>query len=378
VQNSAPTASGNLASSPFAHLLLYLQERGQGGTLHVRWGSRALEDAAWVYVEGGLVRRARVAGSARGLLEALVPLCARRDGSFSFFQTVDLVSPRPDALEGRLDPRALLTAALRQGARDDVVHAAIAPLGEQRLQLRNGAELEAYGFNHSEETLARLLSRGAYSLAELEGRSPLPVSMVRRLVYLLRATRAVAVLPAARQVVSGTVPRRPVGRAPSAPVTPPEPPPEARRRRVGRDTGEDAALRAPSTLPPPLQERWARIIRKAERIEQESCFEQLELPTDANREEALAAFDRLAGHYDPQGLPPELAPLTGHARKVHTLLVAARDTLVDPARRLEHMADLDAEREVRLARARRERTHSQPRLQHVTISDPPWKKAGSE
>ncbi len=325
MQNPSPTASGTLAETPLAHLLLYIAERRQTGTLQVRWGSRAREDAAWIYLRAGRIACARLSELQHDLMEGLAPLCALDTGDYAYYKVLDLVSGRPDVLGGDIDVRALATRALRIGAREDVVDGALASLGEHLLQLKKDADLTAYGFSGSELSFVRRLERAPQSLEQLMCTPGMPGSMVRRLVYLLRATKAVAMLPAARRTTSGTV-RVPAG--PSADVDLQGPGSDLRR--------------APASLPAPLQHRWGEIAERWERIQGDNCFQMLELDPSAGTQDVHQAFADAAQRWHPDNLPPELAPLQERAREIFALMCEARDTLGNPASRLEHLTDIDA------------------------------------
>jgi len=208
-----PAGDGDLRTTPFAQVLVELFEDAETGTLYVRDDQKPI---ATIRIEAGLPVRARIGGADRSLLQALIPLCSRTEGSFAFAAGEDDISVGPDVITGRVDPRALITAAARGPLREDAVAEVMVAVGRNLLKLNPSADLARYGFSAEERKLVDALADGPIDADELAARTEAPPRVLRRFLYALRVTHALTILPSARRAQSGTVSHVPAPGTPSA------------------------------------------------------------------------------------------------------------------------------------------------------------------
>src|SRR6476661_8271485 len=95
----APAAKGALLEKPFCHLLIDAHRRNSSGTLVV---VTDVSGEVSIRLQRGRATRALIANPmssepAHDLFEALLPLCALQQGSFSFFDD-DLLTGVVDAI----------------------------------------------------------------------------------------------------------------------------------------------------------------------------------------------------------------------------------------------------------------------------------------
>src|SRR5262245_44604107 len=118
-----PIAEGDLAKTPFAHVLLYAEKHGLNGTLVV-WrpepGEEKPKQDRMLFEQGRIVA-GRLIDRAPRLDRGLLPLFARTSGPYAFYQDVDLVGGGDATRTGRVDLLPLIAASLRGSSRDDVV-----------------------------------------------------------------------------------------------------------------------------------------------------------------------------------------------------------------------------------------------------------------
>jgi tetratricopeptide (TPR) repeat protein len=205
-QPSAPAgaASDDLRTTPFAHLLVELLVAQSSGTLFIRDAKEAPQAA--IGFESGLPVAA-VLERAEGINElsaALIPLCAWAEGRFVFVEGHELESSRAIVSASQLDPLALLTAAARGPLREDAVDQAIGVIGRNLLELNPQVDLARYGFIGREAAVIESLELGAIDLEQLRALAAVPERVLRRVIYILRLTGALALTPPVRRF-SGTV-----------------------------------------------------------------------------------------------------------------------------------------------------------------------------
>ncbi len=358
-----PTAEGHFSKTPFAHILVYLHNRGLSGTLEVR----GTADALSIYFREGipakvrssvkgkglgrilheigligeddlraaqqemtrtgafqgeiLLRRGAIdsAGLIRGLREQmllkLVDVFAMSEGRYEFYEKLNtLVGYGPDELFP-LDPLPLLMAGLRlhhsRMKLDAVLDAVkgkwicipdVEPLGRMRLE-KEERELcrELLGDPTSFDVLVR---SGRYKLNTL-----------RSVVYALLITKLVRVFEAPPAADAPTAPRRSLDSF--------APPP------VAAVASSDPAVLA-------LRER---IQSKATAISAQNYFEMLGLAPGADAASVQEAFVRLAREFHPdRAAKPEMADLSEILAYVFSNLSEARAALIDPDSRAEYEA----------------------------------------
>lgn len=395
-----PTAVGNLDKTPLCHLLLYCRDRGLTGTLCL-WEPDASHEGlgdAQLYLELGIVLAACTVDVLGPELEsALVPLSCRRRGAFSFYEGRRLLAENGQLLSGRVTPETALTAALRGQYRNDLVNATLGPLADRRLQLKTSVDLAAFQFTREEASFAQFLAQHPSTIKELIGRGRPSPTTIRRLLYALRITRSLAVLPAAQPLHSGTVavpqapelvpPRvsmphsptpvreqverasvrpdarrkpgslRPSNQRPSSQRVMMRPPSERPDRNSQRTIISHRAPNRPSMPAPPrpgrskpptdlpaaLARRWEQIVARRASIAHESYFEMLGLRSNASFEEVRDAFEACESLWSPASLPAALASLTDDVATIQAQLRDAHATLTNPKRRTEYLALLQGE-----------------------------------
>ena len=104
----APRAQGDLASNPFAHLMLYAHREQLDGTLiveHRGYEVRVLFKHGRAVAGHGLPRGA-------ALQEGLLELCSASAGAFAFWET-DRVGTSSGVVRGTVDPFTFVAESLR-------------------------------------------------------------------------------------------------------------------------------------------------------------------------------------------------------------------------------------------------------------------------
>jgi len=194
-----PTAIGELTSTPFAHVLVYIHSHELTGTLVV-WPVQAdaprvsqppgarREDR--ILVVRGTIVAARLAQPASSIELGLLPLFMRVDAPYAFYD-VNVVGDAPEVQRGRVHPISLVTASLRGGARDDIVEAVLAHLGHTRIRMQPGVDLQRFGFDVREQVFVDVVRAGPATVEELVATSGLKPVTAKRLLYLLTITKAV-------------------------------------------------------------------------------------------------------------------------------------------------------------------------------------------
>lgn len=261
------TATGNLQTTPFGHLLVYLLDRGLTGSLvleepsgekHAIWfeagapakvktatpviylgqvlvEQRAITREIYERTLQGALHERRLHGQvlldtnsidARVLRDALREQLARQvlwlfklnpATAYGYYDQVNFLE-RWGAPEGlRTRPLALIWRGLRRHASAAEIEAVTARLGQRPIELHVDAPIRRFRFESSEQTLIDVLRAKPQSLASLIGSGLAPADDVKRLVY---------VLVILRQLELGVPGAEPVGvdEAPSSsriPVAPP-------------------------------------------------------------------------------------------------------------------------------------------------------------
>lgn len=187
-------ASGTLAETPFAHLMLYLYRQAGAGTLFVRSGSGA---EVAVHVEGGRPTAARSTEGGSDLMQVLLPACGFTTGEFAFYSGdhihgVQGVLLSTKVIAGALDPYALLYASLRDYARDDMVDGVIERYPTARLGLPPDRDVSRLGLDDIDQPIIDALRDKPATVDEIIMSSPLPGLHTRRLIYSLLVTHMLA------------------------------------------------------------------------------------------------------------------------------------------------------------------------------------------
>jgi tetratricopeptide (TPR) repeat protein len=185
----SPAAKGALLEKPFCHLLIDAHRRNVSGTLII------VADACGevsIRLQRGRATRALIANpmsssNAQDLFEALLPLCALQQGSFSFFEE-DLLTGVVDAISGQVDPYTLLGASLRNYCREDVIDGVLRRCHGTRLRLPPKREVERLRLEPRDAPLLELIRAAPSTPDELIAHAPLPRERTRSVVYALIVT----------------------------------------------------------------------------------------------------------------------------------------------------------------------------------------------
>jgi len=207
---STPLTAGDLRNTPFAHVLVELLETEESGTLFIHGEDQALEAA--VRIDGGFpsalrfeaqVDDEKTAGG--NLLHALIPLCSRSSGAFRFVAGQHIEMNVPAERRVRIDPLILIMAASRGPLREDAVEQVMLTVARNLVKLNPRANIERYALTAQERAIVDCLAQGPIDLARLREEQDAPERVVRRVLYVLRITHALTLLPLVRRNQSGTV-----------------------------------------------------------------------------------------------------------------------------------------------------------------------------
>ncbi len=218
---------GSLRTSPLAHLLVALLDHEQTGTLRLLEPTGTIH--ALVQFEEGLPVAVRTRSFGGSLAQSLIPLCACAEGDYVFVAGVDEVGVGEGAVVGRVDPVALINAAMRGPLREDIVEQTLAMLSDRLLRLHPRVKLARYKFTDVERQIVSALEEGPATLDQLIAQSGANPGVVRRLMYVLQITRGISPVPGPR-AASGTIERvvppasLPPSAASASSVPPPLPP----------------------------------------------------------------------------------------------------------------------------------------------------------
>lgn len=179
-------AQGTLAATPFMHLLLYLYRNQSDGTLVVRAGAETT-----IVFHKGRPTAARFSRKVDHILEGLAPLCGLTKGEYTFYEG-NGIGNDDDALHGAVDPYSLLTMALREHPRDDVVESVLAPYDDSTLRILPGREIGRLRLRPDEQVIIELLRASPSKPRALVLDSPLSRRQTQRVLYALLVTKMVA------------------------------------------------------------------------------------------------------------------------------------------------------------------------------------------
>jgi len=335
-----PLAQGDLARTPFAHLLLHVMRQELTGTL-VLWNpevpeGRPRQDRV-VFKQGQPVAGVLLERASR-LDRGMLPLFARAAGPFAFYEGVNLAGE--GAVQTEVDVLALIAASLRGSSRDDVVQKVVAGFGDEPLRVTAGKQLDALGLLPKERACVDLLLAEPMPVTQLARLSPLDDLKVARLVYLLAITKAIEVYDAApaKDAAPDAETHYPDLPLPDLPTPPPPAPPERPTRESGErrpkkrrtvEPGQTDIPDMPPGLSPEHQNRWLEITARAQEIEQENYFEMLSVARDASADAVQKAYLGLVKQWHPDRLPKEMTDLRPVVEAIFGHLTKAQKTLSD-------------------------------------------------
>jgi tetratricopeptide (TPR) repeat protein len=343
-----PVATGTLAKTPLAHLLLYLEQKALSGTLAI-WPDVVNENDRRqdriLFLKGRAVA-GRLMEPAASLREGMLRLFERREAPYAFYES-NLLGGTEDRLNGRVDPYALITESLRVAARDEVVDAVVNRVGKARLRLASNVDFSRFELQNSERAAIDLLLADPIGLEELERSDLLTPQACKRLVYLLLITKSVAPYdgPAAN---SGSE-QESAQAEPASIDTQGESADEPASVAGGTGASKSPAARLerladlpspPAGLTPELLDRWTKVVARARLVENQNYFEMLGLDKKAAGPEIKAEFFKLAKDYHPDRLPPELGPLRSCVEVIFGYLNEAYKTLDDEEQRVAYLRNV--------------------------------------
>jgi hypothetical protein len=184
--HSQPVASGDLARTPFAHLVLYLYQRRSSGTLLVR--ANAAEYRTLFH--RGRAVAASVPQPSAALDDSLIDLTGLAAGSFEFHES-DLVGSGASVVTGMFDPFAFVLRASRVHVREETVEAVLAKYAGVALTLDGSTDWTRLSLSSDEQQLVTVLKQAPSPIEALCAQVDMPRETARRLLYGLLIVRAV-------------------------------------------------------------------------------------------------------------------------------------------------------------------------------------------
>lgn len=361
--------TGNLARTPFAHLILYVREHGLSGTLAV-WPAGTTDDAMAtgsareradrLYFSAGARKKGRLTEVASSLDRGLLPLFQRLDGPFVFYPDADYVGDGETVQPAVSTDLALIAASTRGPVRDDVIDVVLGRFATGPVRLRSDADLRGLELLPREQVVLDVLRSGPAPIADLVGSGGMEPRAARKVLYLLAITKAIepfdplrqtAQVQAARAARDGndTTPLpRPADATPlptPANATPlprpaastPVSPPVAQRGPRAAVQVLAAPPPPPSDLTPDQRALWDDLCERARKLDEQNFFEMLGVTSDMPGERARDAYFELVKRLHPDRLPAPLAPLNQVAQRIFSMLTDAHDTLIDQEKRLRYI-----------------------------------------
>jgi curved DNA-binding protein CbpA len=371
MSQTAPTASGTLATTPIAHLLVYGLDRHLTGSLVVEEPTREkhalqLVNGAVVAavtstpvaplgelcVERGVIPEERLAPALELSREGAQPLgqvllgwgvlddarlqallreqLARRvehlaalpgESHYGYYEGADFLqrAGRPDSPPAA---QALVWRAIKQGADEARVTEVLARVDGVPLRFHADAPLAGFELEAAEQALVDVLAAKSQLITELLARQLLDASRARRLVHLFLVLRYFDTGAGARPVgavVRGSVmparPSPPPQALPASPVPAPLSPPPA--NAVGDDD-------------------FRRELRARAEGTADSYYDLLGVPPDSPTTAIAAAYFQLAKRWHPDRLGPDYADVRDLATKIFARMSEAHQVLSDPERRRQY------------------------------------------
>lgn len=181
-------AQGRLQDTPFAHMLLHMEQHGLSGVLELVDSRGGLTQ---VEVIEGYPTMAIFAQRPSSLYTGLVALCAVADGEYHYYDEA-LRGAEGFLLRGRVDPLSLVATASRQQLRMDVVQRILQRYQGDCLRLQPGKPLHRLQLTAEEQSVLDLLRAAPCTIAELVRLSSWTAERTRALVYTLLVTRMLA------------------------------------------------------------------------------------------------------------------------------------------------------------------------------------------
>ncbi len=369
--------TGNLARTPFAHLILYIREHGLSGTLAM-WPAGTSDDpvvlgdtrdlADRLFFAGGVRKTGRIVEGSSTLERGLLPLFQRVDGPFIFYPDADYVGDGELVQPATVSDLALVAASTRGPVRDELVEAVLGRLIGASLRLRAGADIRVLELLPREQVIVDVLLAGPASTVTLIEQSGLEPRPARKLLYLLTITKMIEIFDVTRLTAS-TAPR--TGERSGAQIsqavaqasadarsrTSPAAETSTRPERAGAAVSLPPAVAslpgapltpksarslsapppaAPDDLSPEHRTLWGDLVNRLTKLDEQTYFEMLGVDPQATAGAVRDAYFELIKQVHPDRLPPPLAPLLPDAQRLFGLLTEAHEMLTDDARRAQY------------------------------------------
>ncbi len=210
-QGQAAVARGSLAETPVTNLLLYLYRKTSEGTLVLRAPDGR---SATIRFRNGRPTAALFSdGKTSQLLGGLATMCGLREGQYEFFNQ-DLIGGDQTAVQGAVDPYALLMATLRDHPRDELVEETLARYEGTAMRIQPGRDVGRLGLRPEEQAVIDFLRAEPLDPPTLIAQAPLPNRRAARVVYALLVTHMIA--PHKRESSTSSSQVRPVTGTPTA------------------------------------------------------------------------------------------------------------------------------------------------------------------
>jgi curved DNA-binding protein CbpA len=368
-----PTATGNLASTPFCELLVYALRQGLSGSLVLECPDRTKHA---VLFAAGCSVKARVADPrlrlgellvARGSIDASAQRAAESGAegelfgqrliaqgavsaedlsaaldaqlyeqiawlarapsatAFAYFDGADLLA-NWGAEQRQLDPLAAVWQAAQTNSPKERVAQACLGFGERVLRLHPASRIGRFGFGSRERPLLDVLRMKPQTIAELEQSGLCELGSMHRVLYVLALTRHLDTGEAPLGVTTGTRPIPvPTQAAPATRRRPSAVMPAVAPEPSGAGAQEAAAQREVSQTG-----RFAgkdEIQDKHRTIENQNHYQVLDIEPNATAAQVASAFGALARRFHPDRLSPDLAELKDMAMRVFSRVSEAHRTL---------------------------------------------------
>ncbi|HEX5660448.1 MAG TPA: DnaJ domain-containing protein [Polyangiales bacterium] len=328
--------------------MLYLQARRLSGTLAI-WASDGKSGQDRILFEQGLLTAMRPVEPAKTLYAALMPLFAREDGPYGFYDGQNLLG-QSGILREPIDIHTLLSRGVRVHVQEALVDSVLERVRGRQLKLRSDFPLERLELNQRELVLIEPLRGVGASVDTLVAAGALPVRDAKRTLYLLTLVKAVEASEGRGTVpIDGSIPVDVESFRPGSHSVLPRSDSVAPRSILPPISGATPLSGAPrpanenalpSSPPPGLpaadEARWHELIALHKRIDALTHYELLGVPTSASGQEAQTAYFALVKKYHPDRLPASFAPLARVAQAMFERMTEANETLNHAEQRADY------------------------------------------
>lgn len=349
-----PSAHGSLAKTPFAHLLLYLQARALSGTLAI-WADAAAGKKGQdrILFEQGMLTAMRPLEPAKSLYAALVPLFAREDGAYGFYEGQNLLG-QSGTLREPIDLNALLSRGVRVHINEALVDGVLERSRGRRLKLRSDVSLDKLELNQRELTFIEPLRGAGATVDTLLSSDALPPRDAKRTLYLLTLVKAIEASEGRGSIPVevesfrpglGSLPPSgevPTSRSIAPPVSGMTPLSSSTTLPSSAPRADNENARPASAPPPPLglpageEARWNELVALYRKLDTLTHYDLLAVATSASAQEVQGAYFAQVKKYHPDRLPASLGPLARAAQTIFDRMTEANETLGNAEARADY------------------------------------------